>query len=305
MKPADPLGGGLLPPAPPGRDLPRHDRRRRELLAVVRSGHTAGRRWPGAAWLAPLGAALAVLVLVAGVFVLPGLLGGSRSGGTRPGTGPVSPGGAAAGGGRHGPLLQRTESSLVSSALTGLFVRGSVGMVSITGADRSTVAITAHLQYQGSAPVVTRRVTSGVLVLGYRCPAGSRDCGASFDLTVPRALAVSVRWGTGQVGLDGLTGPVLVHTGVGQIRASGVSGPLIRLYTGTGTISAGCTASPRLLVASSGVGAVTIRVPVTVPYRVTAKTQVGSVRVTVPQTARPGHLIDATTGDGTVLVTGT
>jgi hypothetical protein len=302
MKPADPLGG-QLPPAPPGRDLPHHDRHRRELLAVVRSGHTGERRWPAAPRLAPLGAALAVLVLVAGVFVLSGLLGGSRSSG-QPGTGPASPGQPAARGARPGPLVHRTESSVVSSAVTGLVLRGSVGAVNITGAERSTVAITAQLGYRGSAPVITRQVTHGLLNLGYRCPSGSRDCGVSFDLTVPRALAVTVRWGTGDIRLDGLTFPVLVRTGVGQIQASGMSGGLIRLYTGTGMISVGCTASPRLLVASSGVGTVTIHVPVTVPYRVSAKTQVGSARVTVPQAARSEHKISVFTGAGTIAVTG-
>ena len=88
MKPADPLGG-LLPPAPPGRDLPHHDRRRRELLALVHSEHPAERRWPGRAWLAPLGAALAVLVIVAGVFLLPRVFGGTRHGG---GTTPAASG---------------------------------------------------------------------------------------------------------------------------------------------------------------------------------------------------------------------
>jgi hypothetical protein len=238
---------------------------------------------------------------VTGVFVLPGLLGGTRHGG---GSTPTGPGHPAASGGRHAPLIRRTESYLVNQAVTGLVVRGSVGAVSITGADRSTVAITAHLAYRGSAPVITRGVTHGLLNLGYRCLSGSRDCGVSFHLTVPRALAVTVRWGIGEIRLGGLTGPVFVHTAIGQIQASGVSGPVIRLYTGTGMISVGCTAPPRLLVASSGVGAVAIRVPVTVGYRVTATTQVGSVRVTVPQAATSGHEIRAATGPGTVTITG-
>jgi hypothetical protein len=143
-----------------------------------------------------------------------------------------------------------------------------------------------------------------LLNLGYRCPSGSRDCGVSFDLLVPRALAVTVRWGIGDIRLGGLTFPVLVRTGIGQIQASDMSGALIRLSTGTGMISAQCTASPQLLVASSGVGTVTIHVPVTVPYRVSAKTQVGSVRMTVPQAARSEHKIFAFTGTGTVAVTG-
>ena len=282
MKPADPLDG-LLPPAPPGRDLPHHDRHRGDLLAIIGSEHTAGYRRPVAMRLAPLGAALAVIILVAGVFVLPGLLGGPPD---------------------CGPLIRLTKSSLVSSAVTGLVLRGDVGPVNITGADRSTIAITAHLSYRGSAPVITRGVSHGLLDLGYRCLSRSRDCGVAFDIMVPRALAVTVRWGTGPIQLGGLTGSVFVHTGVGPIQANGMSGPLIRLYTGAGTISVRCTAPPRLLVASSGVGEVTVRVPVTVAYRVTAKTQVGSVRVTVPQAAGSGHKIYASTGTGAVTVAG-
>jgi hypothetical protein len=296
MTPADPPGG-LLPPAPPGRDLPRHEQHRRDLLGIVRS-ESGTRHWrPAAAWLAPLGAALAVLVIVAGVFVLPGLLGGSGHG-----TG-TSPGHPAAGGG-HATLLRRTQSSLVSSPVTGLVVRGSVGNVSITGGDRSTVAITAHLVYGGSAPVLIRQVTGGVLDLGYQCPSGSRHCVVSFDLTVPRALGMTVRLQVGQIRLSGLSGTVTASTGVGQIQASGMSGPRVRLTTGPGMISAGFTAPPQQIVASAGTGSVAIRVPSGTAYRVAASTGVGAVRVAVAQAAASSHVIQATTGTGTVTVTG-
>ena len=39
-------------------------------------------------------------------------------------------------------------------------------------------------------------------------------------------------------------------------------------------------------------------------YRVNASTQVGSVRVSVPRAAASSHVIEATTGTGTVTVTG-
>jgi hypothetical protein len=295
MTPADPLGS-LLPPAPPGRDLPQHDQRRGELLAIVRSEADTRHRRPAPAWLAPVGAALAVLVIVAGVFVLPGLLGGSRhDAGTSPGP-PAS-------GGQHTTLIRRTESSLVSSPVTGLVVRGSVGAVSIAGGDRSTVAITAHLVYRGNAPVITRQVTGGVLDLGYRLPSCS-DCGVSFDLTVPRGLGVTVRLGVGQIRLSGLSGTIAASTGVGDIRASGMSGPRVRLTTGPGMISAGFTAPPQQIFARSGIGSVAIRVPSGTAYRVTASTQEGSVRVSVPRAAASSHVIQATTGTGTVTVTG-
>lgn len=47
-----------------------------------------------------------------------------------------------------------------------------------------------------------------------------------------------------------------------------------------------------------------IRVPSGAAYKVAASTQVGSVRITVPQAADSSHVIQATTGTGTVTVTG-
>jgi hypothetical protein len=49
---------------------------------------------------------------------------------------------------------------------------------------------------------------------------------------------------------------------------------------------------------------VAVRVPSGTAYKVTAGTQVGSVRITVPQAADSSHVIRATTGTGTVAVTG-
>jgi hypothetical protein len=161
------------------------------------------------------------------------------AGGSRHGTG-SSPGHPAAGGG-HATLVRRTQSSLVSLPVTGVVVRGSVGTVSITGGDRSTVAITAHLVYRGSAPVLTRRVSGGVLDLGYRCPSRSRNCGVSFDLTVPRGLSTTVQLAVGPIRLSGLSGTITAHTQVGSVRLSvpraAASSHVIEATTGTGTVT--------------------------------------------------------------------
>jgi len=299
MKPADPLGG-LLPPAPPGRDLPHHDRDRRELLAVIRAEHRARRRLPAAPWLAPVGAALAVLVIVAGVFLLPAVFRDARH---RVGATPAASGPPAAGGGHSRPL-QRTQSYLVSSHVGRILLRADVGAVSITGADRSTISITAHLVYRGRAPVVTRRVTHHWLDLGYACPPGSRDCGVSFDLTVPRRIGAILRLGVGDIRLSGLAGVISAYTSTGRIQASGMATQTIVLDTGTGMISAGFTVPPQLVYARANTGSIGIRVPSGTAYKVTASTQVGSVRVAVAQAAASSHVIRATTGTGTVTVTG-
>jgi DUF4097 and DUF4098 domain-containing protein YvlB len=152
--------------------------------------------------------------------------------------------------------------------------------------------------------VVTHQVTGHRLELGYACPPQSRNCGVSFDLVVPRGIAVTVRLGVGQIRLSGLSGAISADTGVGQIQASGMSVQQIVLHTGTGTINAGFAAPPRLVAAHAGIGSVAIRVPSETAYKVTASTQVGSVRITVAQAAASSHVIQATTSTGTVTVTG-
>jgi hypothetical protein len=93
-------------------------------------------------------------------------------------------------------------------------------------------------------------------------------------------------------------------TSIGQIQASGISGPRVRLTTETGMVSAGFAAPPQQIFASSGIGSVAIRVPSGTAYRVAASSQTGAVRVSVPQAAASSHVIQATTGTGTVKVTG-
>ena len=297
MKPADPLGG-LLPPPPPARDLPDRDRHRRELLAAVRVGPAARFRAGAAGWLAPLGAAVAVAVILAGVFVLPGLFGGAKHTGSSTVTASAHP---AAGGHHRGSWQRRTENYLVSTAVRTLVIHDGVGSVSVTGQDRGTVSASAHAAYRGRAPAVIRQVRRGVLELFYRCDIDS-PCYVSFDVAVPRAVDVIVDSAVGQIRLTGLAGTVVAYTSTGSIQASALSVRQAQLTTGTGSITAGFMAPPRRIVAAAGVGSVTIRVPASARYQVAASAQTGSVAVAVPRTASSGHIIKASTGTGTITI---
>jgi hypothetical protein len=298
MKPADPLGG-LLPPPPPARDLPDRDRHRRELLAAVRVGPAARFRAGAAGWLAPLGAALAVAVILVGVFVLPGLLGGARH--TGPGTVTASAHPAAGGGHAPGSWHRRSENYLVSTAVRTLVIHDGVGSVSVTGQARSTVSASAHLAYRGGVPVVGHLVRRGALELFYRCDTGS-TCRVSFDVAVPRAVNVIVVSAVGQIQLAGLTGTVKAYTATGPIQAGALSVRQAQLTTGTGSITAGFMVPPRRIAAAAEVGSVTIRVPASARYQVAASAQTGSVAVAVARTASPGHIIKASTGVGTITI---
>jgi hypothetical protein len=71
-----------------------------------------------------------------------------------------------------------------------------------------------------------------------------------------------------------------------------------------GAIDLAFAAAPDNLVAQSGTGAITLRVPARVSYAVAASADVGSVTVTVPTDASAGHVIRASSDVGSVAVTG-
>jgi hypothetical protein len=86
--------------------------------------------------------------------------------------------------------------------------------------------------------------------------------------------------------------------------AQDLAGRSARLSTKVGAIDAAFAAAPAELVAQSGTGAVTLRVPGNASYAVTATSGVGSVSVTVPRSPSPGHVIRAGSDVGPVTVTG-
>jgi hypothetical protein len=71
---------------------------------------------------------------------------------------------------RPGPSgYQLTAAYTVSSPVGTLVVNGGVGTVTITGSQRSTVAVSEQATYSGRPPVMTRTLTGKTLTLGYAC----------------------------------------------------------------------------------------------------------------------------------------
>ena len=152
-----------------------------------------------------------------------------------------------------------------------------------------------------------------MLTLGYRC--GSKDCGVNYAITVPRSLTVQVIAGTGSIFLNALTGSIRATIDVGPVRGQDLASPTAWLAAVVGAIDAAFAAAPADLVAQSGTGAVTLRVPggtsavtLRVPggtsYDVTGTAGVGPVSVTVPHSPSSGHVIRAGSDVGPVTVTG-
>jgi hypothetical protein len=218
-----------------------------------------------------------------------------------------------------GPLQHLTRGYRVGEPVRTLVVHGHVGGIRVSGDDTGEVSVTERIGFRDTAPATTHRVTAGVLTLDSRCPAHS-GCTVGYDITLPRATAVSVSDNVGTITLRSLSGRVTAHTGVGDIDLVSVSGPVevtghagqilghdvssphAVAHLSAGRIDITFSAAPATLTAASTAGSVTLRVPAGVSYAVHASTRVGSTRVTVPSSPSSPRVITATVTTGAVTV---
>jgi hypothetical protein len=299
MGATEPLTGVPQPPAE--RDLPGRAHRREDLLAVIAAEQARPR---AARWAVPLGAAAAVVAVMAAAVALAPLTGHhsaprGAAGGSRATAGPRT----AACHLPAGTECTRVDRFTAAAPRGGLLVRDTVGSVTITGtAGGDAVSVTERFSYRGLPPETIRSSSNGVLALGYRCRSGS--CGVAYDITVPRSLSVTVTAGTASIWLNSLAGQVRANAAVGAIHGQHLSGSLAQFRTGVGLIDAAFVAAPGRLDASALTGAVTLLVPADAGYAVTATSDLGLVSVRVRQDASSGHVIQASAGVGSVTVSG-
>jgi hypothetical protein len=303
----------LLPSAPHGRKLPRHERHKSDLLAVIAtsSSHASrGQSWPG--WAGPprsgrqwlVAAASAVTVVVIGVLAV--LV-------PRPSARPAEP--------RSGLLTAARHWVEPTAGLSGITVVTTSGNITVAGDGSATAAITAIPRYQATAPSLTSHVARGRLTITATCK-GTDNCQVSLVLHVPPRLLITAVSSQGDIQLSGLSAGVVASTDQGAINLSGIAGP-ITAETSQGTITgAGLAATraslsseqgdikavfripPLLVNASTQEGSVDITLPSTATYHVIAQTQLGTASVSVPQSASSPRVIRAASQLGSVTVVG-
>jgi hypothetical protein len=297
MDTAGPMSG--LPDPPGQRELPDLPRRRRELLALIGTGRPAGRV---ARWAVPLAAAAVVIVIAVTAAALVLLLGhGTAPGGADRGrTGPGRPGPAGRCTAPAGTQCERTESYTVAAALRALTVNDQVGTVTITGSKRSSVHVTEHQFYRGLPPQSRRSASGGTLTLGYSCR--SSDCGVSYDIQMPRSLRIQVSTGTGAIWLRSLLGRIDATADVGSVHGLGLASRQADLRTDVGSVSAVFAVAPQRLVARADTGSVTLSVPGSASYAVTATASLGAVSLNVLRSASSAHVIRASADVGSVTI---
>jgi hypothetical protein len=217
-----------------------------------------------------------------------------------------------------GGLQHRTKSYTISRVTT-LVVTDQAGDVNIAGGSSDVISVTEQISFHGTAPATTHRTAGGTLSLDSNCPV-AETCTVRYGITAPRATTIRVTDGAGTVTLGSLGGPVTVHVDAGRISLSSLDGPVdvttsagsisgqhlssatASLHASAGGINVAFTAPATAITATTDVGAITVRVPRTVPYNVTASATVGDVHVAVSRSSSAPHRITASTKTGSITI---
>jgi hypothetical protein len=189
----------------------------------------------------------------------------------------------------------------VTARVTALVVKGGTGSITITGSGRSTIRVSQRASYSKTPPAATHVVSGATLTLGYTCPA-QLVCGMSYDVQVPRGVAVRAVTSAGAITITSLAGPVYAQTSAGLISATDLSSPTAELKSNAGGVNAAFTAVPGSVYASTNVGPITISVPGSASYKIATHTYVGTSTVTVPKNAASPHVITASSDLGSITI---
>ena len=212
--------------------------------------------------------------------------------------------------------------------------------VQVTQAAGSTLRLTGKARYSLFRSSVTWQTTPSGVIVSPQCHFFVGICAFSFHAVLPAGRRAVLSDGSGNLTLQGLTGPVTVGSGSGDVQVNGLTGT-VSLQNGSGNITGGAlsgrkvtlkagsgniaidslesldvvvtdgsgnidltfTKAPTRVRVSNSSGNVNVVLPRGVRYQVNATTDSGNRTVSVLQTTAPGHVITVTDGSGNVSVT--
>jgi hypothetical protein len=202
------------------------------------------------------------------------------------------------GDGGHNPPA---ASFTVSGRVTAVVISGGSGSVDVTGSARSTVSVTQQATYADTPPKATHVLHGTTLTLSYTCPT-ELVCGVSYQVQVPRGVAVSVSTSAGAVTLTSLAGTLNARASAGLITADDLRSPVATFKTNAGGVVATFSAPPQSLTATTNVGPISLSVPGSMAYRINTHTFVGTSTVTVHRSSSSAHTISASSDLGSISI---
>lgn len=173
---------------------------------------------------------------------------------------------------------ERVTTYRVRGSLTAITLDlGSSDAEIVGGRDAPLVDVRRTDRYAFDRPPEARReVSAGTLRLSSRCPrAVLGACAATYRLTVPNNVAVTIRTGSGDVRLNGFRGSAQIDTREGDIAADSYCGFVLRARAESGNVSATASCAPERLELRTRTGKVRAVVPVG-RYRIDADSDEGT-----------------------------
>jgi hypothetical protein len=183
--------------------------------------------------------------------------------------------------------------------------RRGAGAAGRDGSSGSNINLTYTEHYGLQRPKVTAQVTAAGLDLTAKCPNGllSSNCSVNYTLSVPVGVHLKLDTGDGSVSLEGIDGPVDVHSGDGSIRGIDLRSTQVTADSGDGTVSLAWAVAPDRVDLSTGDGSVNLSVPNdSGPYAIDKDTGDGSSDITVKQDPKATQTMRLRTGDGNISV---
>lgn len=202
------------------------------------------------------------------------------------------------GAGAHNPPA---AAFTVSGRVTAVVIDGGSGSVDVTGSARSTVSVSQRATYSSAPPKATHVLHGTTLTVSYTCPT-ELVCGVSYDVQVPRGVAVTVSTNAGAVTLTSLAGTVSARADAGLVTAVDLRSPVSSFKSDAGGVVATFSVAPQSVTATTNVGPITLTVPGSVAYRLNTHTFVGTSTVTVRRGSSPAHTITATSDLGSISI---
>jgi hypothetical protein len=189
----------------------------------------------------------------------------------------------------------------ITGQITSVVINGGSGSITVTGTDHGAIQVSQQPSYSKKPPVTSRNISGSTLTLSYTCPA-EFVCGVTYDVQVPRGVAVRAVTREGAITLTSVSGPVTAQTVAGFISATSLASPSATLKSSAGGINASFTAVPGSVQASTTAGPISLAVPNTVSYKVNGHTYVGKTTVTVRQDTASTHTITAHSDLGSITI---
>ncbi|MFE3828476.1 DUF4097 family beta strand repeat-containing protein [Streptomyces sp. NPDC059092] len=203
-----------------------------------------------------------------------------------------------------------------------LTISRSNGDLTVKPADVDEVEVTRWFSgwsAVGDKPKASWKLTGDALSLTTSCGSVISNCGARYEVLVPRRTALTIDGDNGRTTASGFTtdldissdngavtvsdssGALTVRSGSGEVRATGLKSRRVEAGSDNGKVYLAFTAVPDQVGVKTDNGGVTVEVP-DGTYKVTTKTDNGKVQVDVPNDAGSAHTITATTDNGGITV---